>query len=1135
MTPLIPELFLDRAWESPDAPAVVSSRGGLTYAELAQAARRIASGLAARGVGMESAVGVLVPPGPDLVAALLGIWLAGGCYLPLDPWPAARRLREVVELAGATVVLADDGRPAGQLGLPPGATVCTVPELTRSGGAPPGPMRAITPQQAAYMIFTSGSTGTPKGVVVEHEGITNRVQWGVRALRLSAGDRVLQKTPLTFDAAGWEIFAPLVCGAPVTFGRPEAGRDAGELIRSIRERQATVLQVVPSMLRLLAAEPGLGSCTSLRVICSAGEALHAELCQRVRAQLDVEILNTYGPTECSIDVLAAWFDRAQQTGPVPIGWPIDNMRCLLLPPRGEPAVGELLYELYAGGPGVARGYHRDAARTAERFLPDPGGPPGARMYRTGDLVREAAGGALVFAGRADAQIKINGVRIEPAEVEAALRTHPAVADAAVRAVSDSHGRPQLASWVVTSGPGVADCLAAYLRDLLPPAMIPVIITEVGALPRTTSGKTDHARLPDPDWSAAAARKRPRGASTTGASTAAERIVLAAWRRLLDVDEIGLDDDFFRLGGHSLLMTQLAAQLTHESGLSLDFRELHYAPTPREQARLLASAFKATPIDQLPPDARLPLSHAQERFWILDQLNPGSREYLLPVLIWLPRDARQAAVKEALSWLMTRHEVLRTCYVMDAEGLAAVVEPTAGVPLRVVGTTFMGVGKIVTGELAEGFDLRRAPLFRASLIHDGGDEQLLLLVCHHIICDGWSARVLDSELRELVAAIMEGRAPSLPELPLRYVDAVAWQRAQLTGELLTGQLGYWRETLAGVPALELPGMRPRDAQRSFDGAVVSAEIPPDVAGALVAAGRRALAAPYVVFLTLWTVVLAHASGQWDFGVGSPYAARSRPELHDLVGPLIDVVVIRSRLAPDMPFDKALAEVEFTCREGFARHAAPFDAVVDAVAPRRDLSRTPLFQAYFALADDLAGQQRQARDLELLDQAWTVARTDLALTLWPFPDGHYGGALEYASALYDGAVAANLVRLLRELAERFAADPHLAVGAARSDINDRADDAATVRPAHLEVVLGFARDLLSSPTMGPDDDFIDHGGNSLLAARLLWHVQTTFDVDVSMRAFFDHPTAAGLADEVELRLLMPLGTASRPGESAAEEDS
>jgi amino acid adenylation domain-containing protein len=1077
VTLLLPELVLARAAACPDAPAVRSDRGELSYRELVRTARRIAGGLTERGVGVESMVGVLVAPGPDLVACLLGIWLAGACYVPLDAMAPAARLHEVVELADPTLVIVDDQRSADRLGL--GATVTQLVGTTDDVSLP---ARATTPGQAAYMIFTSGSTGTPKGVVVEHEGIANRVRWGARTLGLTADDRVLQKTPLTFDAAGWEIFAPLICGAAVTFGRPAAGRDAAELVRSVRDREITVLQVVPTMLRLLAVEPDLSSCPSLRVICSAGEALQAELCQRVLARVDVRILNTYGPTECSIDVLSAWFDRAQDSGPVPIGRPIDNTHVQVLDD-----------ELYVGGAGVGRGYHRDPAQTAERFVPDPAGPPGSRLYRTGDLVRTLADGALEFVGRADGQVKINGVRVEPGEVEAALETHPDVVEAAVKAVTDPHGVKRLAAWVVASR---ADGLTAYLRERLPSAMVPAIVTTLDTLPRTTSGKKDRARLPEPDWS--------REASTVGAGTTEERIVLAAWRQLLDVEHIGVDDDFFRLGGHSLLMTRLAAALTEASGLALDFRELHYASTVREQARLLSKAVEAQPIEVLPAGARLALSHTQERFWLLDQMDPGSREYLLPMLVWLAADVTEAAVDTALAELLVRHEVLRTRYTMDGEGLAAVVEPWVEVPLSYVDTTPDQVGKIVARELSYGFDLRWAPLFRATLIHDGGDEQLLLVVCHHIVCDGWSARILEQELRALLAGA------TLPESPLRYVDAVAWQRAQVTDELLAEQLAYWRETLADLPVLELPTIRARDARRSLDGAAVGIDLP---AAELLAIGRSAGATPYVVFLTLWTILLARAAGSWDFGVGSPHAGRTRPELHDLVGLFIDVVVIRARLTPDLTFAEALAEVEHACREGFARHAAPFGAVVDAVSTGRDLSRTPLYQAYFTLADDeLAGQRRHERDSELLGQAWTVARTDLSLTVWPTADGRYGGALEYASALYDEATAMSLATELRALAERFADDPDLEVGAVLTEKRSPLQEAA----------VQFVNELLKREDIGLDDDVLANGGNSLLVARLLWRVQTTFDVDVSMRTFFDRPTAAGLADEIERLVRAQLAT-------------
>jgi acyl carrier protein len=534
---------------------------------------------------------------------------------------------------------------------------------------------------------------------------------------------------------------------------------------------------------------------------------------------------------------------------------------------------------------------------------------------------------------------------------------------------------------------------------------------------------------------------------------------------------------------------------------LDFRELHYATTAREQARLLSQAAAADEIERLPAGARLPLSHAQERFWVLDRMNPGSREYLLPVFVWLPADAGADTVRRALSALVARHDVLRTRYAMDGAGLLAVMEPAIHLPLSTVETTTPEMGKIIAGALAEGFDLSVAPLFRAVLVRDDTREQLLLLVCHHIIGDGWSSRLLGLELRELVAAILAQSAPALPDLQLRYTDAAAWQREQLTGELMAGQLDYWREALAGMPALDLPTIGQRPAQRSIDGESVGVDLPAETVEALLATGRRARVTPFVTFLTLWTVLLARAGGRWDFGVGTPHVGRSRPEFHDLVGPFVNVVVIRPRLEEDMTFSDALLRVGDVCREGFARHAVPFEAVIDAVAPPRDLSRTPLFQTMFAMArDDPAGQHPRQRDLELPGRTWQVAHTDLALILWPYPDGRYGGAIEYATTLYPQAAATGLASQLRMLAERFATNPGLPVG-------------TDPQPSpHEATILGFARELLKQE-VGLDDDIMECGGNSLMATRLLWSVQNAFGVKVSMLAFFDQPTVAGLAREVE----------------------
>ncbi|MFI9589338.1 amino acid adenylation domain-containing protein [Nonomuraea sp. NPDC052265] len=1105
MSLLLPEWFLRTAARHPHEPAVLHEGGVTTYQELERSARQIAGALAGRGVKPEDVIGVMMRPGPDLVAALCGIWLAGACYLPLDAHAPADRLRLTIERAGPRLVVTDLVEPAP--GLSPRLTV-DVHRLrdkgilwTPGGDTPPG--------RAAYVIFTSGSTGVPKGVVIEHAGIANRVRWAVDTLKLTAEDRILQKTPLTFDAAGWEIFGPLVCGGAVTFGRHDAGQDAGELVRSIVERQATVVQVVPTMLQQLAAEPELRTCSSLRRVCSAGEPLTAELCRQVRAQVEVEIWNTYGPTECSIDVLAARFDPGQESGPVPIGSPIDNIRCVLAP---TDAPG--LHELYAAGVGVGRGYLGDPAQTAERFVPDASGPAGSRMYRTGDLVRLRPDGSHEFAGRVDEQVKINGIRIEPGEIEVALLAHPEVTEAVVRAVTGPHGVRRLAAWVVTARPGTSADLPLFLRETLPHTFVPTVVTEVDRLPRTSSGKTDRAALPEPAW-AAIPPVPPTASGPADALTAEQRIVLATWRELLGTTEIGLDDDFAALGGHSLMIARLASRLADASKLDLEFRELHFATTPRAQAELLHRAVQARPIEPLPAGARLPLSPVQERFWVLDRMDPGSREYLMPIALRLPAGTGADAVENALGRLVARHDVLRSRYVMDADGLTSIIEPEVPVPLRTVDLTADELPQRLAEEVAGGFDLASAPLLRAILLRIEGQEQLLLLVCHHIICDGWSAGLLERDLH----ALLSDPAGDVPARSgPRYVDAVAWQRSQLTDEVRDEQLAYWRSTLAELPPLGLPTAVPREAYRRIDGAVTGVGLPPEVATALVTVGRTVGATSHATLLTLWTVVLARLAGHWDFGVGVPHAGRTRPELHDIVGPFLNTVVIRARLTPEMTFMEALAHVGRMCREAFVRHSVPFEMVVDAVAPHRDFSHTPLAQSYFTVVGEGGvGIRPREGDAELLARFWSVSRTDVALTMWPAEDGGYGGVLEYASALFPAGLGQDISRRLSILAERLATTPDSAIGAPGLDTGDE-------EPPYETDILGHVRELLDQPDIGADDDVMRAGGSSLSVSRLLWHVQSTYGVEVSMRAFFDRPTAADLARVVAERLR---DTRHRPG--------
>lgn len=1134
---MLPDLIRDSVRRHPDAPAVVAGDRVVSYRELGQWAQEVAHALREHGVGPQSPVGILMAPGPGLVAALVGTWFAGACYVPIDPVAPVERQRRVLELADVAVLVTDGQSDASAAPAHLPLVRADVPSLAATDtSTADDAMGPTPPHHAAYMVFTSGSTGTPKGVVVEHAGIANLVAWAVRELGLSAADRILQKTPLTFDAATWEVFAPLVIGAPVAFGHPDAGRDAAALVASLKETGTTILQVVPSLLRLLAVEPGLEACDTLRIVCSGGEPLHAELCRRVRERVDVGLWNTYGPTECSVNLTAARFDPEQRSGPVPIGPPIDGMQ-LRLPTAGTepgdapaadaPHDPEALLEVYAAGPGVARGYYKDPAQTAERFLPDPCGPPGARIYRTGDLVRRRADGALVFVGRVDTQVKINGVRIEPGEVEAVLACHPAVVAAAAAPVDDPGGLRRLGAWIVTPDGHEPDGLMAFLRDRLPPSLVPSVITVVAALPVTTSGKTDLSRLPEPDWSRPLRTGTAAAAGRASEPTAEQRLVTAAWQEVLEVDEVDLDDDFFRIGGHSLLMTRLAAVLAETSRVELDFRDLLLATTPRLQARLLAEGALARPIAALAAGHRVPLSPGQERFWLQDRMAPGTPEYLLPVLVWLSSAIPEAAIRQAIGHLVARHEPLRTRYAMDADGLHAIVLPApapgqpAAVDFEVVDTEPSEVVRHVQAALAEGFDLTAAPPVRYRLIRGDDGEQLLLVVSHHIAGDGWSTRVLERDLNEFVHAVHRGRPPALDDLPVRYRDAVAWQRDRLTPDVSAEQLRYWRTALDGVPPLVLPGTSQRPRHRGIEGSGVETAVPVEDAAALLALGRAAGVPAHGVFLTLWTVLLARAGKDWDFGVGTPLAGRDRPELHGLVGLFINVVVVRARLSPDMSFRTALERVGQVCREATTHGAVPFEQVAEAVEPVRDLSRTPVFQTLFTLSGDgLVGQEVGERDMRLLAEAWRVARTDVALTLWPRADGGFGGVVEYAVDVVAEDTARDLASSFRSLAAVFAADPDTAVGtpwpdAAADPAGELADPSAGTQPM-MATILAFVRDVLEHDDVGTGDDVLARGGNSLTVARLLWSVQNTFGVQVSMRAFFDRPTAAALADEVE-RLL------------------
>lgn len=963
----LPELVGAQALATPDAPAVLAPDAGrsYTYRQLWAESGRVADHLRGRGIGPGSRVAVRLSRGPELVAALLGVWRAGAAYVPIDPSGPSGR---------SALILADSG---AELEIT-GETYDRIPEAGEPSGGP-----APAGADPAYVIYTSGSTGTPKGVVVTHAGIANRVRWTVREHRLGAADRVLQKTTIGFDAAGWEIWAPLVSGGVVVLAPAGAERDPAAMLRAVADHGVTVLQVVPSVLRLLAAEDWTG-CDALRLLFSAGEALHAELCHRVLAKADVEIWNTYGPTECSIDVTAYRFDPAQTEGPVPIGRPLPGMSVLVLDAAGRPVPIGVRGELYAGGVGVALGYQGRPALTAERFVPAPYGAPGTRLYRTGDQVSWRPDRTLSYLGRLDSQVKVNGVRIEPGEVEATLLAHPAVRAAAVTARDG-----QLVAYVAGSAPA-----REWLAERLPAAMVPAVFVALETLPLTSNGKVDRAALPDPDL-APAEFVAPR--------TVAEKQVADAWAELLDLPEIGVHDDFFRLGGSSLLLSRLARRLG-----DLPLGALFTATTVEAQARLLENEVDRPTITRAGRRAPLPLSVAQYQFWLMDRINPGGSEWNAPVLLRLPGTRTPAEVDAALTALVARHEILRTRYVVEDGEPFQVIEPPAPVSAAVVD------GPVDLDDLLQdGFDLAEGPVWRAVLFRNPGQESLLALVVHHIACDGWSSVVLARDIEHLC----EGRRPA--PLPVQYADYAVWHHRHGIDE---SQLDFWRARLDGLKAVELPTDRPRPARRDGAGGAVTFEVPAAVTAGLEALARREQTSLYTVLLTALATLLGRYGAGWDVPIGTSVTGRTRPEILDVAGVFLNTVVMRCVLDPDATFAEAVAGTREVTQSAFAHQEYPFDRLVDQIQPERDPSRTPIYQVMFNFHEEgRTGVANDPADLETARRAWRNARTDLTLVLQRAADGSLFAFVEYATALFDEATVARMGRHFGRLLAAVSAAP------------------------------------------------------------------------------------------------------------------
>ena len=1140
---LVHERVADQARRSPETPAVILGDESRSYGALDDAANRLAHHLIARGTGRGTRVGICLPRSTDYLVAVLAVLKSGGAYVPLDPAYPAERLAGMAADATLCGLIVNAVTGAS---LTPTAWRADLDADRAAIARCPAtdPALAVGSDDPAYVLFTSGSTGRPKGVVVSHGNLAHALNGWQSAYELQPGEAHLQMASAAFDVFTGDWVRALCTGSALVVCPRDVVLDPPALLALLRDADIRVAEFVPAVLRLLLEHCAAAgeSLPPLRLLIVGSDHWYASDLEalRQRTPTGTRLINSYGVAEATID--STWFEAstAAVESPVPIGTPFPGVSVYVLDAHGQLVPRGVPGELCIGGGGVATGYWNAARLSAEKFATDPfNGTAGARLYRTGDRARWNRSGQLELLGRSDAQFKLRGFRIEPAEIEACLTALPAVAAAAVGLQNTAGGESQLVAWLVARGePATRDELRQALGRRLPEQLVPAVFLWLPGLPLTPNGKVDRAAL------ASAAVGAPLGAipqaiaAKAAPTGAVEALICRLYADLLGVAVIGADEDFFRAGGHSLLATRLVARLREALQREVPLRTVFEAPTPRGLAARLGGP--GAPL-QLGPRARprkagepLPLSPMQQRLWFLERLQPGTGAYHLHWLLRLRGPLDRQALQAALDALVARHETLRTAFVEKAGVPAQAIASSSSVPVGApLGANSTEIRTLIT----KPFDLSTAPLLRVTVVPTGPDDHQLLVVMHHLIADGWSFSVLSRELAVLYNAARHGGVASLPALPLQYADYALWQQQAVVNGRWSEQLEFWRRALAGAPPLlALPVREGGAVVVSNRGAWIDRVVPPATVAALDALAIAQGCTLFMVLLAGFKVVLARLAAVDDVLVGTPVAGRTHQALEGLIGFFVNTLVLRTELKGAATFRDVLGRVRQMTLQAFENADVPFEKLVEVLKPRRSLAHSPLVQVLFALHN----QPQQPLELDgLAVQVETVqsdtVKFDLNLHA-AMEEGCLRLALAWRTDLYSAAQVNSLLKQYVALLTEIAAAPDLnlavvfaeapaeaAVGAAlaaTTALPARGIAAKAAPTGETEVALaGIFRELLGV-AVGVNDDFFELGGHSLLATRLVAAIAERLGTELPLISVFEAPTVRGLAARLGAPSLRPL---------------
>ena len=1019
----VSELFEEQVRRSPEAIALVAEGRQITYAELQRRAELLAAHLQQSGVGAGSCVGIFLDHSIETVVAILGVLRTGAAYVPLDTDHPRTRLAFIIEDAQLETVLAQQSL-LERLPLNDGVHTILVDEEDWQETQIDAEFQSATPTDAAYIIYTSGSTGQPKGVKISHRALVNYLCWCRDVYVKNEEASFALYSSLAFDLTVTSIFTPLLTGNRlVIYGR--ANQFAVQ--RIVQDNLVDVLKLTPSHLALIKDFDNRNS--RIKRLIVGGESLTTELAAQVHESFggQVEILNEYGPTEATVGCMIYRFDpQRDQRSAVPIGGPAANVQIHVLDKYLNPTPENVIGELYISGAGLAEGYVNRPDLTSERFIPHPF-MAGQRMYRSGDRARWLRSGEIEYLGRVDEQVKYHGYRIELSEIRSALNQHPQVRDSVVLLRQDHRGEDTLVAYYVARREIETAVLREFLLEHLIKETIPNVFIHLTRLPLTLNGKVDYRALPELQES------KQRQGEYVAPRTVVEEVVAEIWASLLGLSRVSLHDSFFELGGHSLIATQVMMRVQKTTGVELPLRTLFESPTVAQLAAQIEAALRKGKVSPAPPivpiarDQELPLSFSQQRLWFLEQLTPANAAYHIPFTLRLSGSLNRAALKQAFSEIIRRHEVLRTTFAFGE-----------GQPAQVVGAVFdlalptidlQGLNhteqeactlKLATEHAIAPFDMLGGPLLRAALLRINEEEHILLAAMHHIIGDGWSVGLLIREVASLYEAFSQGRSSPLPELAIQYADFARWQREWLAGARLEERLSYWQQQLAAAPILALPTDKSRPPLQSFEGARCSLTLPESLCAALKALSRETGATLFMTMLAGFHALLHRYAQQARILTGVPVANRTA-DTEWLIGFFVNTLVLSSDFADDPSFVTHLERLRQQALGAYTHQDLPFELLVDELQLARDVSYNPLFQVMFSWNEAGWGELKLAGlEVNGLEVENHTSQFDLTLGVAE-SGGQLRCAMQYNTALFEEATLSRLLGHYEELLRSVVREP------------------------------------------------------------------------------------------------------------------